>query len=590
MEVNWNLKLLYESDDKWQEDYNKINQNLKILESGINDIFENIENFKEFLELKIETERLIDKTFSYAKRKVHINITLSEYKEKMRNVLDLYGKLQVISNEFENLCIESSKIVSNYLKDNLLVDYTRYLNLILRKKDHTVSLENQTILSSFQSELQNIRNDYQEMMVNKIKEIEITYKDEIIKVNKNNFSDLLKSDDQEKRKIVYGSFMDLYASLNEKIVNLYINKIKIEVELSKARNFNSLLEEKMFLYEINSNFFNMVIEEINRNINLKHNYNKLKKETLNLKTFSNYDTLLSISDIPKINIDLEDGINHIKNALSILGNEYIELIDRMFEEGWVDVYPKENKISGSYTSIAFDGVPYIFLNYTNNINSLRLMAHEIGHAVNTYYSKNNNGYHNFSVTYFLTEVASKVNELLLNEYLLSITTNEEEKIYIINDIINALVNSIYGQTMFSEFENTIIKSIEEDENIENINEIFLELENKYNGDYFDVDELSKYEWEKISHFIMQDSYYVYQYSVGACLSVYIVNNLLNSGKNFKDKYIKFLSLGDSLSIEEILRVLEIDINSNEFITNGVEYLKKLFDELFMLLDNKKLKL
>ena len=260
----------------------------------------------------------------------------------------------------------------------------------------------------------------------------------------------------------------------------------------------------------------------------------------------------------------------------------------MFNDGWIDAYPKENKIGGSYTSIAYDGVPFILLNYEESITSLRLLAHEIGHAVNTYSSKKANGYHNFSVTFFLTEIASKVNELLLNEYLIEHANNDEEKIYILNDVINALINSIYGQTLFSDFENNAVKSIEIFGKFGDLNKLFRDLEEEYNGSAFNVEKSSKYEWLKMSHYIMQDSYYVYQYSVGACLSVYIVNKLLNDKNNFKEKYLKFLSLGDRLSITEILKELEIEINNDNFIIEGIEYLNQKIQKLEDLLKRKEL--
>ncbi|MCI8331048.1 MAG: oligoendopeptidase F family protein [Bacilli bacterium] len=384
--------------------------------------------------------------------------------------------------------------------------------------------------------------------------------------------------------------MKQHDEISEIVSELYKNKLKIEIKLSRLKNYKSLIEESMDEYEIEKTFFNMVIEEISKKSEVKQKYNKLKKEALSLNQFNNYDTLLSICDIPKINIEIEEGIKAIKKALAILGETYTKLIDEMFENGWAHAYPQENKIGGSHSSIAYDGVPYILVNYTGTITSLRLLAHEIGHAVNTHYSKQENGYLDFSVTYFLTEVASKVNEILLNKSLIENATNGEEKIYILNDNINAIINSIFNQAMISEFENEIIKQIENQQEIESeeINKIYLKLVEKYNGEQLTINEKMKYEWIKISHLIMQNSYYVYQYSVGACLSIYIVKKLLKD-KEFKEKYIKFLSLGNSKSIEEILSTLDIDIANYNFIDYGIEYVNELLEELQKLLKEKEQK-
>lgn len=586
MKTEWDLTLLYKNDLEWQEDYEKIEQYIEWLNKNISNIFTNIDSFLEFLKTKIETERIIDRTFSYAKRQVHKNLTQTEYKEKMKKTLDLYGKLQIISNEFDRCIIEKSDIVTIYLQNPILSQYKRLINLIIRKKAHLIS--NSDILIDYSNKLQEIRNSYQDILVNKIKETEIVYEGETITITRNNINELLLDDNQEKRKLIYQAYMKLISKYGKEIKKLYKSKLTIEIELSRQRNFKYLIEEKMFNYEIDNNFFEMVLKTIKKHIQTKHKYNEIKKSSLNLKKFSNYDTLLSICDIPKINIDLIEGKNKIKKALSIFGEEYILLIDKMFNDGWIDAYPKENKIGGSYTSIAYDGVPFILLNYEGSITSLRLLAHEIGHAVNTYFSKKANGYHNFSVTFFLTEIASKVNELLLNEYLIEHANNDEEKIYILNDVINALINSIYGQTLFSDFENNAVKSIEIFGKFGDLNKLFRDLEEEYNGSAFNVEKSSKYEWLKMSHYIMQDSYYVYQYSVGACLSVYIVNKLLNDKNNFKEKYLKFLSLGDRLSITEILKELEIEINNDNFIIEGIEYLNQKIQKLEDLLKRKEL--
>ncbi|MCI8331049.1 MAG: hypothetical protein HFE04_02980 [Bacilli bacterium] len=166
MQLNWDLTHLYKNEEEWNKDYKKIEENLKELNTNIKKILYNKEEFKKYLELKIETERIIDRVFSYSKKKVHLNMTLENYKEQMKNVLSLYGKFQVISNEFEKLCIENENKIQEYLKDRELKKYQRHIKLILRKKEHTItSKENLELLANYEKELQDIRNKYQETIM-----------------------------------------------------------------------------------------------------------------------------------------------------------------------------------------------------------------------------------------------------------------------------------------------------------------------------------------------------------------------------------------------------------------------------------------
>ena len=264
MKTEWDLTLLYKNDLEWQEDYKKIEQYIEWLNKNISNIFTNIDSFLEFLKTKIETERIIDRTFSYAKRQVHKNLTQTEYKEKMKKTLDLYGKLQIISNEFDRCIIEKSDIVTIYLQNPILSQYKRLINLIIRKKAHLIS--NSDILIDYSNKLQEIRNSYQDILVNKIKETEIVYEGETITITRNNINELLLDNNQEKRKLIYQAYMKLISKYCKEIKKLYKSKLTIEIELSRQRNFKYLIEEKMFNYEIDSNFFEMVLKTIKKHI------------------------------------------------------------------------------------------------------------------------------------------------------------------------------------------------------------------------------------------------------------------------------------------------------------------------------------
>ena len=316
-----------------------------------------------------------------------------------------------------------------------------------------------------------------------------------------------------------------------------------------------------------------------------HKYTKLKKIALGLKEYHIYDSSLSICKIPKIEYPLEYALNIIKNALNVLGKDYIELITKMFDEGWIDVYPKDNKRTMSFSCISYVGVPYILVNYNDSINSVRTLAHEMGHAIHTFYSKNANNFEYFEFSYFLTEIASKVNEILVNEYMIENCHDKEEKIYIINSIISSLGNSLYGQVMLTEFEDNVINMLSKNKIVDEnyLNDLYMKLSKKYNGKDFTYDDNIKYGWCKIPHFIMQDTYYLYQYSIGTAIATNIAYRILMNEENIVSKYKKFLSCGNSISIKEALKYLDIDLENGEYIDYSIELLSEKMDDMSRML-------
>lgn len=581
MKVDLDITHIYKSDDEWGLDYEVLSSNIETLNVKSDTYFESADSFYDFIKLRLDSENLTDKLYSYCKRQVDVDFSLDDYKEKMEQVLKLYSDLQIIGNKLEKDVIINSSKVEEYLLSDKLKCYQRFLTEILRKKEHVVDAEEaKSKLSNYMSKIQSIKNEYQDLLINKRTSETVNTSNGEVQVNKDSINSLMKDESRKNRKMYSDAYSRTYSIHEDKVTSLFFRKLSADIELSKFKNFDSLLDEKMFSYDLPSSLFRNLISSINSNLDILHDYNRLRKNILGLDEFHTYDTSLPICSVSKMKIELEDGVRYIKESLSVLGSSYTSLIDRMFSEGWIDVYPKDKKVNRSYTSIAYFGVPYIITNYNKSLNSLRNLIHEIGHAANVHFSKQVNMSHDFSVSFFLTEVSSKVNEMLFDQYMLKTCEDEEERKFILYNFINSLVNSIFNQVKLSEFEDEVVRKISNGEDISSqvLDSLYLELNKKYNGEDLITDENVKYGWILNTHFILQESYYVYQYSIGACLSLYIVNKLFNGDEDFVQKYIKFLSLGDSVSIKESLEVIGIDIDKNDFIQYGLDYLREKINE------------
>lgn len=576
MKLEWDLTHLYKNFNEWQSDYILLKEKLDSLKEIVIDSSQSVNNLISYLDLAIEVNILIEKTFCYAKRHVDLDSTLEEFKSMMNDVLKLYSDFQNISNRFENLLIENKDRVLKFLEDKNINKYKRYLSLILRRADHIIIKED----FNFSSEMQTLKDSYRELVNEKIEFKTINIDGEEVLVNRKNFENLMVNDSQENRKKAFDTYNQSFIELVNPIFDIYKRKLVLDINYAKEEKYDSLLSKKLFELELDEKIVSNLIETINNNLEIMHKYIELKKSITGIEDYHLYDTAISICNIPKIEYEFQDALEIIKNALSILGDDYIKVIDKMFEEGWVDVYPQNNKRSMSFTAISYVGVPYILLNYNKSINSLKTTAHEIGHGYNVYASKMANDFIYFECSYFLTEIASKVNELLVSEYMLNSSLLLEEKKYILNALISNLGNSLFDQVMFTEFEDKIISHLSlNDISVDEINNLYLSLMKKYYGNALIYDENVKYGWLKIPHFVMQDTYYMYQYSIGMAIATSIVYRLLNDKDNFVLKYKKFLSVGNSISISEALKIIDINLEDNTYLLNAIDFLNDNIEKM-----------
>lgn len=578
MRYTWNLSLLCD-DDIWKEKYDKLSKNINSVNNKLEKFLDNIDLFLDFVNEYIQINEEIEVIYCYPKRNLDINLNNEKYTKMFEEALSLYQKILEVINSFENKLRDNYEIVSEYLKDERCLVHKRYMYLILRRRKHI--LKNKSYKLNYETKLQNIKNKYQSLFNNGFELEQLSLGDKVVNVNRFNYNNLMLDKNQNHRKIIFDAYTKEYQKSNKILANLYINKLKNDIDLSKNEGYASLLSKKLFELELDNDIVYKLIDKINKNLDIMHDYVKFKKEILKLDELHFYDSSQPLCSIPKIEYNIDDAIILVKNSLNVLGTECVQIIDKMFNEGWVDVFPRKDKISSSYTCISYFGVPYILSNFDGSINSVRTLAHEFGHAFNVYYSKKQNNFEYFEFSYFLTEIASKVNELLFNKYMIDNCKSKEEKIYILNNIIGSLVNSLFGQVMLTEFEDKIVKKIENNEviNNETLNDIYFNISEKYNGPEMIYDDNIKYGWSKIQHYVMQDSYYLYQYSIGAAIACNISRRILSNESEFLSKYIKFLSVGNSVSIKEALACLDIDLKNEKYIDDAFIMLSESINEL-----------
>lgn len=588
MQTEWNLSFLYQNDDEWKKDTVKLDELIKKLESLVDGFLEDERSFLEYLELKIKGDILIETIYCYPRRHMDLDSSETHYKKMFEVALGLYERLQLLEKKYEEGILAKPKKVEQYIQSRKLAKYKRYVELTLRKKEHQVDRE---MLDEYMKNVnvgQNIRTEYVEF-INGLDFGTVELEGESVPLNRITYNKLILNKEQGNRKKIFESYYGVYAKNIDRFVDFYIRKLRGFIELSKLEKFDSALGRTFFELELPSDLLDNYIKAISANLDVAHDLVKLKKNVSGLEEFHIYDSSAPLNEFSKKEYTLDEAISLVKKSLSILGDDYISIIDEMFLNGWVDVYPKKNKRTIPSTGISYGGLPYVLLNFDETFDSVKTLAHEIGHAEHVYFSKTHNDFCDFEFSLFVTEIVAKVNELLFYNYCIKETQDENQKIGLLSSIIGSLTNSIFGQMLITEFDHAIIKKISNGEelNSEDISQIYLDFSKKYNGDDLVYDDLLKYGWANLPHLFFQEPYYNYQYSLGLCLAAAIVKRIESKDEDFIKKYREFLYLGKSVSLMNALETLGINIlDDASFVDEGVGYLKDKLDDLKKTLAGK----
>lgn len=574
----WNLTLIYKSDEDWYEDLEIIDKEIEKISDFKGIIVKSAKNLLNYLEFSLSLERKVYKLYYYAHLNFDSDTTNATYQEmqgKIENLLLKYNELDSFSTP-EMMSVDYTVIKKYYNDEPKLKEYEFLLEQIYRNKEHVLTEEEEAIISSFSNITSSPENTFEALTDSDLKFGTIKNEDgEEVELTESNYSRFVESDNRDVRKAAFEKLLGTYSNYKNTIAKTFGNNVESLTVLAKLRHYNSSLEASLFDDNVSVEIYNNLIDTISNNLDVLYKYFDLRKDILKLNEFHLYDQYNSLMPSCSKKYTFEEARKLVTDALSVLGEDYTSILNKAFDERWIDVYNNVGKRSGAYSSGFYDTKPYILLNYEETFNNVSTLAHELGHSIHTYYSCKNNPYHYSHYRIFVAEVASTVNELLLDFHVLNNTDDKEEKKYIINDLMSSFKSTIYRQVMFAEFERDMHALKEQGGVLTNevISNHYYKLNEKYFGPNVVIDDIIKYEWERIPHFYY--NFYVYKYAIGLSCACYIVNNILSGKKNALDDYKKFLSSGGSDYPVNELKISGIDITKSEVIESAI----KMFDDL-----------
>lgn len=577
----WDLTKIYKDEKAWQKDFDDVKEEILKVTSYKDSFLSNGKKLYEYLKYDEEVSRKLEKIYYYA----HLNYdadTLDEKYKVMKNkVSDLFTKYNELSSFVvpEILKLDEKKLSSFYKDEEKLEDYRFSIENIYRFKNHTLDEEKEKMLSNLSKCLSNPEETYEALTDSDFEYDYITdEKGNKVKFNESNYSLFIKSKDRSIRKKAFEMLHNKYKKYIRTITSTYKGEVENNVVLAKIRNYDSAISASLFSDNVSIDIYDNLIKVVNDNMDVLYDYYDLKKKILSLDRLCMYDTYVEIINKIDKKYSFDEAKEIVINALSVLGDNYIKNLNKAFDEKWIDIYHSKGKRSGAYSSGNFDVNPYVLLNFEGTLNDVSTLAHELGHSMHTYLSCKNNPYQYSSYEIFVAEVASTVNELLLANYMLKNSKNKDEKLAIINHILDLYKATLYRQTMFAEFEKETHNLREKGEVLTSdlLSNTYYNLVKKYFGPNVLCDDLIRYEWARIPHFYY--NFYVYKYATGISAASYIVDGILNNKEGALENYMKFLKSGGSMYPLDELKIAGVNLNSKSVILSAIKTFEKYLKE------------
>ncbi|MEK3714234.1 oligoendopeptidase F [Paenibacillus sp. FSL R7-0333] len=582
-ENRWKLEDMFASEEQWDAEYKEVKA-LITSAASFQGKLDSPDALKKCFELDDKLSLLTERLYVYAHMRQDEDTAAPKY--------------QALSSKAKKLGVEAGEALSfvtpeilalpdatldQFIADPSLSDYTFTLTEMKREKAHVLSKAEEALLAQVStiaqapqtvfSMLNNADLKFPKIKNEEGKEVELTH---------GSYIQFLESPDREVRKNAFKAVYETYGKQKNTIAATLSANVNKNVFYSRVRKYPSVLEMSLYGDNIPKEVYTNLIDTIHESLPLMHRYMKLRQKLLGVDELHMYDLFAPLVDEYKLDITFDEAKKITKEGLKPLGEDYLSVLQEGYDKGWIDVYENENKRSGAYSWGAYGTHPYVLLNHNDNLNSMFTLAHEMGHALHSYYSDTALKYRDAQYTIFLAEVASTTNEALLMDYLLNKSTDPKEKMYLLTYYADQFRTTVFRQTMFAEFEKIIHQRAEEGESLtpQDLSAIYYDLNVKYYGKDMVIDQDIEMEWARIPHFY--NSFYVYKYATGFSAATSFAKQILEEGNPAVDRYLGFLKSGGSDYSINILSKAGVDMSSPEPIREAMSVFESVIEQMEQL--------
>lgn len=574
----WDLKAMFASQSEFEE---MVGETKILLQSCLErkgHICDSIDTFISYMNDDENLGKYLENLVVYAKMSTDVFPNNEQNQKNLATAMTLMQQASIDLNFASLELMEHKDIIDEYLNHERCQDFRFPMYELFRTLPHRLSDEQEKMMSEIQ-ELASIPQETFQSFRVEFEPVLVNGKEEFL--NGATYHEFLKNKDVNVRRDAFENYFKEYKRYENVFANLLIGHAKGQVFNARTRHYENALSASLFQDEATPELFHKVLEMANHKYHdYLNEYYAMKKDILQLTEQHVYDIALEMVDEIDQKYTIEECFDILYQALAPLGEDYITLLHKAKEERWIDYYPSKEKRTGAYSWGTYDSHPYILTNFTGSYESLSTLAHELGHSMHSYYSNHANRPMLAGYKIFVAEVASTVNEVLLNTYLLKTSTDKKMKANILANLLDQLIGTLYRQPMFAQFEEQLHTWIENREPIASstLTEYYLKLNQEYFGDSVIVDELQKYGCYYVPHFYY--NFYVYKYTLGMSTALSFAKEILNGNVQ---PYLDFLHKGGSEPCIKQLQQAGVDPCSDAIYDDAFTFFKETMDEFKTLM-------
>lgn len=582
-ENTWKLEDIYPDQKAWDQAYDEIKE-LKKQVADYEGKLTDADKIKSVFELEDTISEKLERLYVYAHLSHDQDTTNPTYqalsqKAKKLNV-EIGEALSFITPEILTL---PEQELDALIDSPDLARYKFTLQEIKREKAHVLSKTEEALLA----QVGNLSQAPQHIfgMINnadlKFPKIQDEHGNEV-ELTHGSYIQFLENPNREVRRSAFKAVYETYAKQKNTIAATLTANVNKNMFYSKVRKYPSVLEMYLYGDNIPKEVYTNLIDTIHESLPLLHRYMNLRKKLLGVDELHMYDLFAPLVEEYKWDITYDEAKQMVLDGLKPLGDNYLDVLKGSFESRWIDVYENEGKRTGAYSWGAYGTHPFVLLNHKDNLNSMFTLAHEMGHALHSYFSDEALDYRNAQYTIFLAEVASTTNEALLMDYLLKKSTDPKQKMYLLTYYADQFRTTVFRQTMFAEFEKIVHERAEGGESLtpQDLSKIYYDLNVKYHGEGMHVDQDIEMEWARIPHFYT--SFYVYKYATGFSAATSFSKQILEEGQPAVDRYLGFLKSGGSDYSINILGKAGVDMSSPQPIREAMSVFEQIIEQMEQL--------
>ena len=574
----WDFTHIFESREAWEKAYSDAKAAVENIESVKGTLTASDESMKAGLDLIYAAGQKVEIVYLYAELHKEADNGDAEYQDMAGRAMNLYVEFcSAVSFMNPEILSAGEEKLAEYMASPILEGYRHILDDVARSAPHTLDEKGERMLAKL-SDVAGSPSDTFGML----ESVDMTFPNttdengEEAPLSHGNFIVYMTNPDRNVRREAYEKYFGEFKKYINTFASLYSGNVKFDTYFSDIRGYDSALESSLFASNVPVSVYDSLIEAIHDGLSDMRKYIELRRRALKLDSLDMYDLYCPMVEGVRDTYTYEEACDMVKRACAPLGEEYAKLLDRAFNEKWIDVYENRGKTTGAFSCGVYGVHPYILLNFTGTLDDVFTLAHELGHAMHSHFSSEAQDYANHNYTIMVAEVASTVNEVLLTKYLLATETDAARRAYVLNHFLEGFRTTVFRQTLFAEFERRAHDAYKNGTPLtaDSLNAMYRELNLLYyNG--VDVGELHSIEWARIPHFYR--AYYVYQYATGFCSAVAIAQKILDTGD--ASDYLAFLKTGASDYPIEELKITGIDLTSPEPIRRALKVFGESIDEM-----------